>query len=85
MASGAVVGLAFLARDDGGVGGAEVLRGPGHLEAADPAVDVVIGANGQDVDVDAPLAVLARQAVLVVNSPLDVDLLCLLPVLYFIV
>lgn len=77
MASGAVVGLALLARDDGGVGGAEVLRGPGHLEAADPAVDVVIGANGQDVDVDAPLAVLARQAVLVVNSPLDVDLLCL--------
>ena len=43
MASGAVVGLALLARDDGGVGGAEVLRGPGHLEAADPAVDVVVG------------------------------------------
>ena len=81
MASGTVVGLALLARDDGGVGGADVLRRPRDLEAADPAVDVVVGTDGQDVDVDASLAVLAGQAVLVVNPALNVDLFSLWSIL----
>ena len=75
MASWAVVGLSLLSGDDRRVRGPEVLGRPRDLETADAAVDVVVGPDGQDVDVDAPLAVLATQAVLVVNPSLDVYLL----------
>ena len=38
---------------------------------ADTTVDVIVRANCQDVDVDAPLALLAGQAVLVIRTTLD--------------
>ena len=78
MTPGAVVRLSLFPHDGGRVRGSDVPRGPGYLEAADPAVDVVVRSDGQDVDVDATLAVLASQAVLVIHAALDVHLLCLL-------
>jgi hypothetical protein len=71
---GAVVGLPFFAHDGCRVRGSDVPGRPGDLEAADSAVDVVVRPDGQDVDVDATLAVLAGQAVLVVHATLDVHL-----------
>ena len=44
-------------------------------EVADLAVDVVVGADGEDGDVEVALAVSARQALLVIDLVVDVDLL----------
>ncbi len=59
---GAVGGLALLAGDDRRVGGARVLAGPGQLVAAHAAVDVVVGTNRQDRDVEVALALATREA-----------------------
>jgi hypothetical protein len=70
----AVVGLPFFAHDGCRVRCSDVPGRPGDLEAADSTVDVVVRPDGKDVDVDATLAVLAGQAVLVVHATLDVHL-----------
>ncbi len=46
---------------------------PRYFQATDSTINVIIRSDGQDVDVNAALAVLAGQAMLVINSTFDVD------------
>lgn len=75
VAPGAAGDVSLLPEDEGGVGLAGVPAGPGDLVAADLAIDIIVRPDGHYGDVNRPAAVAARQALLVINPALDVDLL----------
>ena len=75
VAPGTAGGLAVVAGDAGSVAGAGEAAGPGDLVAADLAVDLLVGADAHEGDVEVALAVAAGQALLVVHLVVDVHLL----------